>query len=48
MVSRFRADRRRGATPPFLARTAADGPAGHRRAEAAPLRKSPRSPTPGS
>ena len=48
MVSRFRADRRRGATPPFFARTAADGPAGHRRAEAAPLRKSPRSPTPGS
>ena len=48
MVSRFRADRRRGVTPPFFARTAADGPAGHRRAEAAPLRKSLRSPTPGS
>ena len=48
MVSRFRADRRRGATPPFFARTAADGPAGHRRAEATPLRKSLRSPTPGS
>jgi hypothetical protein len=25
-----------------------DGPAGHRRAKAAPLRKSRRSPTPGS
>ena len=48
MVSRFRADRRRDATPPFFARTAADGAAGHRRAEAAPLRKSLRSPTPGS
>jgi hypothetical protein len=48
MVSRFRADRRSGVTPPFFARTAADGPAGHRRAEAAPLRKSPRSPTPAS
>jgi hypothetical protein len=48
MVSRFRADRRGGVTPPFFARTAADGPAGHRRAEAAPLRKSLRSPTPGS
>ena len=48
MLSRFRAGRRRGVTPPFFARTAADGPAGHRRAEAAPLRKSPKSPTPGS
>ena len=48
MVSRFRADRRRGVTPPFFARTAADGPAGHRRAEGVPLRKSLRSPTPGS
>src|SRR5262249_46461058 len=47
MVSRFRAERRCGATPPFFARTAADGPAGHRRAEAAPLRKSRRSPTSG-
>ena len=48
MVSRFRADRRCGVTPPFFARTAADGPAGHRRAKAAPLPKSPRPPTPGS
>ena len=48
MVSRFRADRRGGVTPPFFARTAADGPAGHRRAEAAPLRTSPKSPTPAS
>ena len=48
MVSRFRADRRGGVTPPFFARTAADGPAAHRRTEAAPLRKSPRSPTPAS
>ena len=48
MVSRFRAGRRGGVTPPFFARTAADGPAGHRRAEAAPLRKSRKSPTPGS
>ena len=48
MVSRFRAERRGGITPPFFARTAGDGPAGHRRAEAAPLRKSPKSPTPGS
>jgi hypothetical protein len=47
MVSRFRADRRCGVTPPFFARTAADGPAGHRRAEAAPLQMSPKSPTPG-
>jgi hypothetical protein len=48
MVSRFRADRRGGVTPPFFARTVADGPAAHRRTEAAPLRKSPRSPTPAS
>jgi hypothetical protein len=48
MVSRFRTDRRRGVTPPFFARTAADGPADHRRAEAAPPRKSLRSPTLGS
>ena len=48
MVSRFRAERRGGVTPPFFARTAADGPAGHRRAEATPLPKSPKSPTPGS
>ena len=48
MVSRFRADRRGGVTPPFFAPTAADGPAGHRRSEAAPLPRSPRSPTPGS
>lgn len=45
MVSRFRADRRRDVSPPFFAQTAADGPAVHRRAKAAPLRKNPRSPT---
>ena len=28
MLSRFRADRRRGATPPFFSPTAADDPAG--------------------
>ena len=43
MVSRFRADRRGGVTPPFFAQTAADGPAGHRRAKVAPLRKSRKS-----
>ena len=48
LVSRFRADRRGGVTPPFFAPTAADGPVGHRRSEAAPLPRSPRSPTPGS
>jgi transposase-like protein len=48
MVSRFRADRRRDGPPPFFARTAADGPAGPRRAQAALLRKSLRSPMPGS
>jgi hypothetical protein len=48
MVSRLRTDRRRGVTPPFFARTAGDGPADHRRAEAAPLRKSLRSPTSAS
>jgi hypothetical protein len=48
MISRFRADRRCGGTPPFFARTAADGPVGHRRDEAAPLPKSRKSPTPGS
>ena len=48
MVSRFRVERRCGGTPPFFARTAADGPAGPRQAEVAPLRKNLRSPTPGS
>jgi hypothetical protein len=48
MVSRFRAERRGGATPPFFAPTAADGPAGHRRAKVAPLRTNPKSPTSGS
>ncbi len=48
MVSRFRADRRCGVSPPFFARTAADGPAGQRRVAAEPLRKSPRSPIPAS
>jgi hypothetical protein len=48
MVSRFRTECRRGVTPPFFARTAADGPADHRRAKATQLRKSPKSPTPVS
>jgi hypothetical protein len=48
MVSRFRADRRCGVTPPFFARTAGDGPPGRRRDEATPPRMSPRSPTPAS
>ena len=48
MISRFRADRRCGATPPFFARTAVDDPAGPRRANVAPLRKNRKSPTPGS
>jgi hypothetical protein len=48
MVSRFRSQRRGGVTPPFFARTAAGGPAELRRAKSAPLRKSPKSPTPGS
>src|SRR5262245_50476633 len=48
MVSRFRADRRCGLTPPFFAPTAADGPADPHRAKADPLRKSRRSPMPGS
>ena len=48
MVSRFRADRRRGVTPPFFARTAADDPAGRRRAKVAPPRRRPKSPTAGS
>jgi hypothetical protein len=48
MVSRFRAERRCGVTPPFFAPTAADGPAEPRRAEVAPLRTSPKSPMSGS
>ena len=48
MVSRFRADRRCGVTPPFFDRTAADGRAGHRPAKAASHRKSLKSPTPAS
>ena len=48
MVSRFRAGRRCGATPPFFARTAADGPAAPRRAKVVPLPKNPTSPTSGS
>src|SRR3954464_10428115 len=48
MASRFRAARRCGATPPFFARTAADGPAGPPRADVAPLRRNPKSPTPES
>jgi hypothetical protein len=47
MVSRFRADRRGGVTPPFFARTAADGPVAHRRNESVPHRKSRKSPMPG-
>ena len=45
MASRFRADRRRGVTPPFFSRTAADDPAGRRRAEDRPAPRRPRSPT---
>jgi hypothetical protein len=48
MVSRFRAERRCGATAPFFARMAADDPAEPRRANIAPLRKNPKSPTSGS
>ena len=48
MVSRFRAGRRRGVTPPFFTRTGADDPAGHLRAEAGRARNHPKSPTPGS
>ena len=48
MVSRFRADRRRGAVAPFFAPTAAAGLAGHRQAKAAPLRWNLKSPTPAS
>jgi hypothetical protein len=47
MISRFRADRRCGGTPPFFARTAADGPVAHRRNESVPHRKSRKSPMPG-
>jgi hypothetical protein len=48
MVSRFRAGRRRGVTPPFFSRTGADDPAGHLRAVAGRARDSPKSPTPVS
>ena len=48
MVSRFRADRRRGAVAPFFSQTGAVGPAGHPRAEAGRARNRPKSPTPGS
>ena len=48
MVSRFRADRRCGVTPPFFSQTGAVGPAGHPRAEAGRARNRPKSPTPGS
>src|SRR3954451_13287632 len=48
MVSRFRADRRCGAAPPFFAGTAAGGPPCPRRDGAAPPRMGPRSPTPAS
>jgi hypothetical protein len=47
MVSRFRAERRGGGTPPFFARTAAGGPEGPRQVKVAPLRKNPKSPTSG-
>jgi len=48
MLSRFRAGRRRGVTPPFFSQTGAVGPAGHPRAEAGRARNRPKSPTPGS
>jgi hypothetical protein len=48
MVSRFRAGRRRGVTPPFFSRTGADDPVGHLLAEAGRARNHPKSPTPGS
>jgi hypothetical protein len=47
LVSRFRADRRCGVTPPFFAPMDADGPVGQRPSQAAPLRRSPKSPIPG-
>jgi hypothetical protein len=47
-VSRFRATLRCGAAAPFFARTAADDPAGPRRANVAPLPKDLKSPTPES
>ncbi len=47
-LSRFRAGRRRGVTPPFFSRTGADGPVGHLRVEAGRARNSPKSPTPGN
>ncbi len=47
-VSRFRAGRRRGVTPPLFSRTGADDPAGHLRAGVGRARNSPKSPTPGS
>src|SRR4051812_49654441 len=46
MVSRFRADRRGGVTPPFFAPTAAGGPAGHRRGRAPPPPQGPGTPPP--
>jgi hypothetical protein len=48
MVSRFRSQRRGGASPPFFARTVVGGPAELRQAKGTPLRKSPKSPTPSS
>ena len=48
MVSRFRAGRRRGVTPPFFSRRGADDPAGHLRVEAGRARNRPKSPTSGS
>jgi hypothetical protein len=48
IVSRFRADRRRGAIPPFFAPMVAGGLAGRRRAEAVPPRKNRKSPMPDS
>ena len=47
MVSRFRADRRRGATPPFSSRTGAADLAGRRRAGTGRPLIRPKSRTPG-
>jgi hypothetical protein len=48
MVSRFRADCRRGVTPPFFSRMDADDHSGHARANATHAPNRPRSRTPGS
>ena len=45
MASRFRADCRRGVTPPFFSRTAAGGPSGRCAAKTDRAPKRPTSPT---